>query len=138
MPAARPDVHAGLPERDPRANAHAAPGAPGLVRPARRHRGLRRHARRGGRDVDITEREITAFIGPSGCGKSTLIRCLNRMNDLIPGASVSGEVLFQGQDLYAKDIDPVQVRKVIGMVFQKPNRPQVRSTNIAFGRACSG
>jgi phosphate transport system ATP-binding protein len=88
---------------------------------------------------DITEREITAFIGPSGCGKSTLIRCLNRMNDLIPGRASPGEVLFQGQDLYAKDIDPVQVRKVIGMVFQKPNPfPKSIFDNIAFGPRCSG
>jgi phosphate transport system ATP-binding protein len=83
---------------------------------------------------ELREREITAFIGPSGCGKSTLIRCLNRMNDLIPGATVSGEVLFHGQDLYAKDVDPVQVRKVIGMVFQKPNPfPKSIYDNIAFG-----
>src|SRR3712207_283650 len=70
---------------------------------------------------DLREREITAFIGPSGCGKSTLIRCLNRMNDLIPSASVTGRVLYHDQDLYDRDIDPVQVRKRIGMVFQKPN-----------------
>jgi phosphate transport system ATP-binding protein len=83
---------------------------------------------------DLAENEITAFIGPSGCGKSTLIRCLNRMNDLIPSASVSGEVLYHDQDLYADDIDPVQVRKVIGMVFQKPNPfPKSIYENIAFG-----
>ncbi len=83
---------------------------------------------------DLAEKEITAFIGPSGCGKSTLIRCLNRMNDLIPAASVSGEVLYHDQDLYADDIDPVQVRKVIGMVFQKPNPfPKSIYDNIAFG-----
>ncbi|HEV2771133.1 MAG TPA: phosphate ABC transporter ATP-binding protein PstB, partial [Solirubrobacteraceae bacterium] len=78
--------------------------------------------------------EITAFIGPSGCGKSTLIRCLNRMNDLIPGARVQGEVLYHHQDLYAERIDPVQVRKRIGMVFQKPNPfPKSIYENIAFG-----
>jgi phosphate transport system ATP-binding protein len=83
---------------------------------------------------DLAQNEITAFIGPSGCGKSTLIRCLNRMNDLIPAASVSGEVLYHDQDLYADDIDPVQVRKVIGMVFQKPNPfPKSIYENIAFG-----
>jgi phosphate transport system ATP-binding protein len=83
---------------------------------------------------DLAEKEITAFIGPSGCGKSTLIRCLNRMNDLIPSAQVRGEVLYHGQDLYAQDIDPVQVRKVIGMVFQKPNPfPKSIYENIAFG-----
>jgi phosphate transport system ATP-binding protein len=83
---------------------------------------------------DLAENEITAFIGPSGCGKSTLIRCLNRMNDLIPSASVSGEVMYHDQNLYADDIDPVQVRKVIGMVFQKPNPfPKSIYDNVAFG-----
>jgi phosphate transport system ATP-binding protein len=83
---------------------------------------------------DLAENEITAFIGPSGCGKSTLIRCLNRMNDLIPSASVSGEVLYHGEDLYAKAVDPVSVRKRIGMVFQKPNPfPKSIYDNIAFG-----
>ncbi len=83
---------------------------------------------------DLREKEITAFIGPSGCGKSTVIRCLNRMNDLIPSASVTGRVLFHGQDLYGPDIDPVQVRKRIGMVFQKPNPfPKSIYENVAFG-----
>jgi len=83
---------------------------------------------------DLAKHEITAFIGPSGCGKSTLLRCLNRMNDLIASALVSGEVLYHGQDLYASDIDPVQVRKRIGMVFQKPNPfPKSIYENIAFG-----
>jgi phosphate transport system ATP-binding protein len=83
---------------------------------------------------DLVKHEITAFIGPSGCGKSTLLRCLNRMNDLISSASVSGEVRFHGQDLYAPEIDPVQVRKRIGMVFQKPNPfPKSIYENIAFG-----
>jgi phosphate transport system ATP-binding protein len=83
---------------------------------------------------DLLRNDITAFIGPSGCGKSTLLRCLNRMNDLIPSASVSGSVQYHGQDLYAPDIDPVQVRKRIGMVFQKPNPfPKSIYENIAFG-----
>jgi phosphate transport system ATP-binding protein len=83
---------------------------------------------------DIGRNEITALIGPSGCGKSTLIRCLNRMNDLIPGAEVSGEVLYHGQDLYASEVDAVEVRKRIGMVFQKPNPfPKSIYDNIAFG-----
>ncbi len=82
----------------------------------------------------IYEHEITALIGPSGCGKSTLIRCLNRMNDLIPGASVTGEVNYHGSNLYAPEVDPVQVRKRIGMVFQKPNPfPKSIYDNIAFG-----
>jgi phosphate transport system ATP-binding protein len=88
------------------------------------------------RDItfDIGRNEITALIGPSGCGKSTLIRCLNRMNDLIPGATVEGKVLYHGQDLYASDVDPVEVRKRIGMVFQKPNPfPKSIYDNIAFG-----
>jgi phosphate transport system ATP-binding protein len=87
-----------------------------------------------GISFDIGKNEITALIGPSGCGKSTLIRCLNRMNDLIPGASVSGEVLYHGQDLYAPEVDAVEVRKRIGMVFQKPNPfPKSIYDNVAFG-----
>ena len=83
---------------------------------------------------DIGKNEITALIGPSGCGKSTLIRCLNRMNDLIPGARVEGKVLYHGQDLYGSDVDAVEVRKRIGMVFQKPNPfPKSIYDNIAFG-----
>ena len=82
----------------------------------------------------ITQNRITALIGPSGCGKSTLIRCLNRMNDLIPAASVEGGVIYHGQDLYHPKIDPVEVRKRIGMVFQKPNPfPKSVYDNIAFG-----
>ena len=84
--------------------------------------------------MGIAENEITALIGPSGCGKSTLIRCLNRMNDLIPAASVEGQCLYHGQDLYASEVDPVEVRKRIGMVFQKPNPfPKSIKDNIAFG-----
>jgi phosphate transport system ATP-binding protein len=83
---------------------------------------------------DIGKNEITALIGPSGCGKSTLIRCLNRMNDLIPTARVEGEVIYHGQNLYAKEVDAVEVRKRIGMVFQKPNPfPKSIYDNIAFG-----
>jgi len=85
-------------------------------------------------DIDIARYEITALIGPSGCGKSTFIRCLNRMNDLIPSATVEGSIIYHGQDLYADDIDAVQVRKRIGMVFQKPNPfPKSVYDNIAFG-----
>jgi phosphate transport system ATP-binding protein len=83
---------------------------------------------------DIARNEITALIGPSGCGKSTLIRCLNRMNDLIPTARVEGRVLYHGQDLYGTEVDAVEVRKRIGMVFQKPNPfPKSIYDNIAFG-----
>jgi phosphate transport system ATP-binding protein len=88
------------------------------------------------RDVtlEIREREVTAFIGPSGCGKSTILRSLNRMNDLIPGARVEGSVRYHGTDLYAGDVDPVEVRRRIGMVFQKPNPfPKSIRDNVAFG-----
>jgi phosphate transport system ATP-binding protein len=84
--------------------------------------------------LDIVQHNITALIGPSGCGKSTLIRCLNRMNDLIPSATVAGDIIYHGQNLYAKEVDPVEVRKRIGMVFQKPNPfPKSIYDNIAFG-----
>jgi phosphate transport system ATP-binding protein len=84
--------------------------------------------------MEMYRNAITALIGPSGCGKSTLIRCLNRMNDLIPSASVEGSVRYHGEDLYAPYIDPVEVRKRIGMVFQKPNPfPKSIYDNIAFG-----
>ena len=88
------------------------------------------------RDVslEIYERLVTAVIGPSGCGKSTFIRCLNRMNDLVPGARIAGEVRYHGIDLYGPGVDPVEVRRRIGMVFQKPN-PFPRSVydNVAWG-----
>jgi phosphate transport system ATP-binding protein len=93
------------------------------------------------RDVtmDVHRNEVTALIGPSGCGKSTLIRCLNRMNDLIPAARVEGHCYYHGQDLYGPEVDPVQVRKLIGMVFQKPNPfPKSIYDNIAFGPRAIG
>jgi phosphate transport system ATP-binding protein len=93
------------------------------------------------RDVtlDVPANRITAIIGPSGCGKSTLIRTLNRMNDLIPGVSLSGQVLFHGQDLYDTRVDPVEVRRRIGMVFQKPNPfPKSIYENVAFGLRVNG
>ncbi len=84
--------------------------------------------------MDIRRNDVTALIGPSGCGKSTLLRCLNRMNDLIPTANVHGELLYHGEDLYGSTVDPVQVRKLIGMVFQKPNPfPKSIYDNVAFG-----
>ncbi|CAB4864838.1 unannotated protein [freshwater metagenome] len=87
-----------------------------------------------GVSLKVPEKEITAFIGPSGCGKSTILRCLDRMNDLIPSATVEGTVLYHGHDLYGPGVDPVQVRKRIGMVFQKPNPfPKSIYENIAFG-----
>jgi phosphate transport system ATP-binding protein len=87
-----------------------------------------------GISMEIHRNEVTALIGPSGCGKSTLLRCLNRMNDLIPTAEVKGELLYHGEDLYGSGVDPVQVRKLIGMVFQKPNPfPKSIYDNVAFG-----
>jgi len=84
--------------------------------------------------LDVHRNTVTAFIGPSGCGKSTFIRCFNRMNDLIPGAKVEGTVLYHGADLYGRDVDPVDVRRRIGMVFQKPNPfPKSIYDNVAFG-----
>jgi phosphate transport system ATP-binding protein len=92
-----------------------------------------------GISMDIGHNEVTALIGPSGCGKSTLLRCLNRMNDLIPNAEVSGELLYHGEDLYGSTVDPVQVRKLIGMVFQKPNPfPKSIYDNVAFGPRIQG
>ena len=84
--------------------------------------------------LEVYRNTVTAFIGPSGCGKSTFIRCFNRMNDLIPSAKVTGNVLYHGQDLYGGDVDPVEIRRRIGMVFQKPNPfPKSIYDNVAFG-----
>ena len=85
-------------------------------------------------DLDVYRNIITAVIGPSGCGKSTFIRCLNRMNDLVPGAKIDGKVLYHGEDLYGDGVDPVEVRRRIGMVFQKPNPfPKSIYDNVAWG-----
>ena len=92
-------------------------------------------------DVNLSygRHEITAMIGPSGCGKSTVLRCLNRMNDLVAGARVDGEVLYHGHDIYQKAIDPIAVRTHIGMVFQKPNPfPKSIYDNIAYGPRVTG
>lgn len=89
--------------------------------------------------IAIPEHEITAFIGPSGCGKSTFLRTLNRMNDLIPGVKLSGEVDFHGQDLYGSSVDPTWLRKQIGMVFQKANPfPMSIYDNVAYGPRTHG
>jgi phosphate transport system ATP-binding protein len=88
------------------------------------------------RDVtmDVPRNKITALIGPSGCGKSTVIRCFNRMNDLIEGARVEGEIIYRGRNLYAGNVDPVEVRRRVGMVFQKPNPfPKSIYDNVAYG-----
>jgi phosphate transport system ATP-binding protein len=83
---------------------------------------------------EVQGNQVTAIIGPSGCGKSTFIRCLNRMNDVVPGAKVEGTVLYKGQDLYGAGVDPVEVRKRIGMVFQRANPfPKSIYDNVAYG-----
>ena len=89
--------------------------------------------------LTIPRNRVVAFIGPSGCGKSTFLRCFNRMNDLIPVARIEGDVIFQGANLYAPDVDAVEVRRRIGMVFQKPNPfPKSIYDNIAFGLKVNG
>jgi phosphate transport system ATP-binding protein len=136
----RPEADASAPAANRRFEpSHAAPdGATATVEPIfdvsdvsvfyGEHRAIRDVSMR------IARNEITALIGPSGCGKSTFIRCLNRMNDLISGARVQGRVVYHDEDLYGERIDPVQVRKRIGMVFQKPNPfPKSIYDNIAFG-----
>jgi phosphate transport system ATP-binding protein len=92
-----------------------------------------------GVDVDIEDRTVTAFIGPSGCGKSTFLRCLNRMNDTIESCRVTGEILLDGEDIYDRDVDPVQLRAKVGMVFQKPNPfPKSIYDNVAYGPRIHG
>jgi phosphate transport system ATP-binding protein len=90
-------------------------------------------------NVDIAANEITAFIGPSGCGKTTVLRSLNRMHDITPGAEVLGKVTYHGQDLYGSKVDPAEVRRRIGMVFQKPNPfPKSVYDNVAYGPRING
>ena len=92
-----------------------------------------------GVDVDIEDRTVTAFIGPSGCGKSTFLRCLNRMNDTIDICRVSGDIRLDGRDIYDKSVDPVQLRAMVGMVFQKPNPfPKSIYDNVAYGPRIHG
>jgi phosphate transport system ATP-binding protein len=90
-------------------------------------------------NIKIEKQKVTAIIGPSGCGKSTLLRAFNRMNDFVPSSYVTGEILLHGQNLYSKDIDPVEVRRKIGMVFQKPNPfPKSIYENISWGARING
>lgn len=92
-----------------------------------------------GISLNIPQHEVMAIIGPSGCGKSTYLRCLNRMNDLIPSARVAGRVIFDGENIYARNVDPVQMRRRIGMVFQKPNPfPKSIYENVAYGPKVNG
>jgi len=115
----------------------------GLRSPALEARDVSVHygSKRAVDDVSLVvpSNQVVALIGPSGCGKSTLLRCFNRMNDLLPAAKVDGEVLFHGQNLYQPEIDPVEVRRRIGMVFQKPNPfPKSIFDNVAFGPRING
>ncbi|MFN3847184.1 MAG: phosphate ABC transporter ATP-binding protein PstB [Paracoccaceae bacterium] len=90
-------------------------------------------------DVDILDKTVTAFIGPSGCGKSTFLRCLNRMNDTVASARVDGKILIDGQDIYDRQVDPVQLRAKVGMVFQKPNPfPKSIYENVSYGPKIHG
>ncbi|SEH99568.1 phosphate ABC transporter ATP-binding protein PstB [Paracoccus alkenifer] len=90
-------------------------------------------------DIDIADRAVTAFIGPSGCGKSTFLRCLNRMNDTIPGCRVLGDIRLDGEDIHDPRVDPVQLRARVGMVFQKPNPfPKSIYDNVAYGPRIHG
>jgi len=92
-----------------------------------------------GVNLTIRKNQITAFIGPSGCGKTTVLRCLNRLNDLIPGARIEGKVLYHGVDLYHPDVSATEVRRRVGMVFQKPNPfPKSIYDNIAYGPRLNG
>ncbi len=92
-----------------------------------------------GTTLPVRQHQITAMIGPSGCGKSTILRSLNRMNDLVPGAHVAGTITYHGKDLYDRDVDPIEVRKRIGMVFQKPNPfPKSIFDNVAYGLRING
>lgn len=92
-----------------------------------------------GIDMQIPEKQITAFIGPSGCGKSTFLKTLNRMNDLVPGVRIEGEVLYNGRDIFSKEVDVTWLRKKIGMVFQKPNPfPKTIFENVAYGLRVNG
>jgi phosphate transport system ATP-binding protein len=89
--------------------------------------------------MDIAPRSVTAFIGPSGCGKSTFLRCINRMNDLIPGCRITGTITLEGREIYASDYDPVLLRARVGMVFQKPNPfPKSIYENVAYGPRIHG
>src|SRR5512132_907638 len=92
-----------------------------------------------GINIQIKEKHITALIGPSGCGKSTFLRSLNRMNDLVPGTRVEGKIYIDGQDIYAKSVDPILLRRKVGMIFQKSNPfPKSIYENVAYGVRING
>ncbi len=129
----------------------AVPGKPGPERPETAHKRPPKATARNvsvfygekqalfGVNLDIPDRNVMAFIGPSGCGKTTFLRCFNRMNDTIAGARVTGEVKIQDKNIYDSDVDPVQVRARVGMVFQKPNPfPKSIFENVAYGPRIHG
>src|SRR5215204_2797899 len=90
-------------------------------------------------NIDIPKNKITAFIGPSGCGKSTVLRCINRMNDLVPSARVEGSILYHGHEVLASNVDPVEIRRRVGMVFQRANPfPKSIYDNVAWGAKING
>ena len=93
-----------------------------------------------GINISIKEKMVTAIIGPSGCGKSTFIRCINRLHEVVPHTKVSGEVLLDGKDIYSTDVDPIELRRMVGMVFQKPNPFPILSIydNVAAGLKLNG
>ena len=97
------------------------------------------HQALGDVTLDIPRNRVTALIGPSGCGKSTLLRCINRMNDLIDGVRIEGDVFIDGENIYGPDVDPPDVRRIVGMVFQRPNPfPKSIYDNVAFGARING
>ena len=129
----------------------ASPSGPGSGRPDAAHKRASKATARNvsvfygqkqalfGVNLDIPDRNVMAFIGPSGCGKSTFLRCFNRMNDTITDARVKGEIKIQGENIYDPDVDPVQVRARVGMVFQKPNPfPKSIFENVAYGPRIHG
>ncbi len=124
-----------------RSDRFGEPGVRGPVKVVTRDLDLFYGAKQALRKIalDITERQVTAFIGPSGCGKSTYLRTLNRMNDLIPGVKITGQVHIDGVDIYQKNLDVVELRKRVGMVFQKSNPfPKTIWENVAYGRRIMG
>ena len=135
----------GQPRADEEARAATGPSANSAVQPKIEIDDLHfwygngdNHALQG-ITMDVQANQVTALIGPSGCGKSTLLRCLNRMNELIQGTTLEGDILVDGQDIYAEDTDPVMVRRRVGMVFQKPNPfPKTIYKNVAWGAEING
>ncbi|MCU0894286.1 MAG: phosphate ABC transporter ATP-binding protein PstB [Rhodospirillales bacterium] len=131
-------IHAQPPQTSPSgANVVSEPAVTFSTRNVTVHYGAKKAL--DGVSLDIHRNDITALIGPSGCGKSTYLRCLNRMNDIIPGCRVSGEILLDGEDIYGRQMDVVHLRARVGMVFQKPNPfPKSIFENVAYGPRIHG